>query len=359
MTDNVLIIAEAGVNHNGDLEIAKELVAAAAEAGADIVKFQTFKAKNLVTETAEKAQYQKDNCGAEETQFQMLKKLEMSDEMHHEIIACCKAHNIEFLSTAFDLESLDFLSAHIGLKRLKIPSGDITNGPLIHAHARTNADIILSTGMSNLGEVEAALAVIAHGYCAPDETINSLNDCYQVLATPEAQQILKEKVVLLHCTSSYPTPVESVNLKAMDTLHDAFGLSVGYSDHTAGIVAPIAAVAKGAVVIEKHFTLSHDMEGPDHKASLEPADLKSMVDAIRETSIMMGNGIKAPDGIELSSKAVARKSLIATQDIAAGDVLGAHNMTTMRPGTGICAMQWWDVQQKPAKRDYRKGDLIE
>ena len=356
---HVKIIAEAGVNHNGDIGLAKELVAAGAEAGVDIVKFQTFKAENLVTKKAEKAQYQKDNCGADESQYEMLKKLELDEKMHFEIIECCKKHKVEFLSTAFDEESLTFLTTEAQLSVLKLPSGEITNGPFIHSHAKIGADLIVSTGMANLGEIEAALAVIAHGYCQPNEPIKSIDDCYQVMATTEGMQVLKDKVTLLHCTSSYPAPAESVNLRAMDTMQKAFGLAVGYSDHTAGLVAPIAAVARGAVIIEKHFTLDCNMEGPDHKASLEPDALRQMVKDIRMTSNMLGHGRKLPHSLEFSTKDVARKSIVAGDAIKAGESLTVNNMALMRPGSGISPMEWWSKLKTSAVKNYGKDDLID
>ncbi len=359
MIDDVLIIAEAGVNHNGDIGLAKELIAAAAEAGADIVKFQTFKAEKLVTKTAEKAQYQKDNCGADETQFEMLKKLELNEDKHFELIECCKNNNIQFLSTAFDNSSLDFLARVAKLDLLKIPSGEITNGPFIHDHAKTGAHIILSTGMATLGEIEKALAVLSHGYCKPKEHINSLDDCFSLLATEDGQKSLRNKVTLLHCTTSYPAPVESVNLRAMGVMQDAFGLPVGYSDHTSGLVASIAAVARGASVIEKHFTLDKNMEGPDHKASLEPNELKKMVEDIRLTSQMLGNGVKLPHPVEISAKLVARKSIVARQKIKAGDILTSDNLTIIRPGAGRSPMEWWAILGTLAIKNYEEGDLIE
>ena len=356
---HVKIIAEAGVNHNGEIGLAKELVAAAAEAGVDIVKFQSFKAENLVTKKAEKAQYQKNNCGANESQYEMLKKLELDEKMHFEIIACCKRYNVEFLSTAFDEESLTFLTTGAKLSALKISSGEITNGPFIHNHAKTGSDLIVSTGMATLGEIEEALAVIAHAYCHPNKPIKDINDCYRALATSEGLELLKNKVTLLHCTSSYPASAESVNLRAMDTMQKAFGLRVGYSDHTAGLVAPIAAVAMGASVIEKHFTLDCNMEGPDHKASLEPQALKQMVADIRMASQMLGHGRKLPHSSEISTKNVARKSIIARDVIKVGESLTANNMALMRPGTGVSPMKWWSKLEDSAVKNYRKGDLID
>ncbi|MCB0742535.1 MAG: N-acetylneuraminate synthase [Ignavibacteriae bacterium] len=356
---HVKIIAEAGVNHNGDINLAKELVAAAAEAGADIVKFQTFKAENLVTKSAEKANYQKDTSGSDETQFEMLKKLELDENMYHEIINVCRKNNIQFLSTAFDKVSLDFLVNNIGLKTLKIPSGEITNGPFIHDHAKTNAKLILSTGMATLGEIEDALAVIAHGYCIPETKISSLENCYKVLISPEGRKSIEENVSLLHCTSSYPAPAESVNLNAMDTLKNAFNLNTGYSDHTLGITASIAAVAKGASIIEKHFTLDKNMKRPDHKASLNPNELNEMVNAIREVSKMLGDGRKLPDINEIDTKKVARKSILAAKRINTGETLNLENMTIKRPGLGISPMEWWSLQNSIAHKDYSEDDFIE
>ena len=356
---HVKIIAEAGVNHNGDVGLAKELVAAGAEAGVDVVKFQTFKADKLVTRSAEKAEYQKDNCGEDESQYAMLKKLELDEAMHFEIIDCCKKHNVKFLSTAFDEESLNFLTNNADLDILKLPSGEITNGPFIHAHAKAGVDIIVSTGMATLGEIEAALAVLAHGFCLSDEPIKNLNDCYKVMASTRGMEALRSKVTLLHCTSSYPAPAESINLCAMNTMEKAFNLPIGYSDHTAGLVAPIAAVAKGATIIEKHFTLDQNMEGPDHKASIEPSDLKRMVEEIRMTSQMLGNGNKLPHPIEFSTKDVARKSIVAHRTITSGDPFGPENITLMRPGTGISPMEWWSKLGVRATKKYTRGDLID
>ncbi len=358
MSDRVLIIAEAGVNHNGDLSIAKDLVYAAAEAGADIVKFQSFKAEKLVTKTAEKALYQKENSGADESQYQMLKKLELSEEMHFELVRCCEKAGIQFLSTAFESESLDFLSKNLKLSLYKIPSGEITNGPLIHQHAQTGSKIIMSTGMSNLVEIEDALAVIAHGYCAPDQTITSLNDCYDIYRTEEAKKLLMEKVILLHCTSNYPASDDSVNLRAMDRLHETFGLPVGYSDHTEGIVASIAAVARGARVIEKHFTLDKSLPGPDHLASIEPGELSELVTLCRRTSKMLGTDEKQATESEISTREVARKSLHAVAQISKGDVFSSRNIDALRPGTGISPMKYWEYLQNESDKEYQIGEMI-
>jgi len=358
MTDRLTIIAEAGVNHNGDPVLARELVAAAAEAGVDIVKFQTFKAKNLVTETAEKAAYQKENSGADETQLAMLKKLELDDDLHFDLMECCKKHDIDFLSTAFDSESLNFLTKDVGIRTLKVPSGEITNGPFLLEHAQTGHEIILSTGMSTLAEVEAALAVLAHGYLFPDQPVHNLNDCYQAYITAESRNILLEKVILLHCTSQYPTPPKSVNLRAMDTLSSAFGLRVGYSDHTQGITASVAAAARGACLIEKHFTLDKNMEGPDHIASLDPNELADLVNGVREVESMLGHSTKVPDPLEMNTRDVVRKSIVATVPIKEGTPFLMENISVMRPGTGISPMEYWSILNKVATKGYSVGELI-
>ncbi|OOE68971.1 N-acetylneuraminate synthase [Salinivibrio sp. ML198] len=353
-----LIIAEAGVNHNGDEALAFQLVDAAHQAGADIVKFQTFKAKSLVTEHAVQADYQVANIKKEESQLSMLSRLELSYAAHHQLVQHCKSLGIEFLSTAFDSESLDFLVNDICLKRLKLPSGELTNAPLVLEHARTGCDLIVSTGMSTLSEVEMALGVIAFGYTAPTDTIPSLTAFQQAYASEAGQKALREKVTILHCTTEYPAPVTEINLRAMDTLGHAFGLSAGYSDHSEGITIPIAAAARGAVLIEKHFTLDRNMEGPDHKASLEPHELGNMVDAIRNVEAALGTGVKSPTVSESKNKAVARKSLVASQAISAGDAFSSGNVTIKRPGTGLSPYRYWDLLDCEASQDYQPGDLI-
>lgn len=358
MKEHVTIIAEAGVNHNGDPVLARELVATAAEAGADIVKFQTFKAENLVTKKAQKATYQKENSGASESQYEMLKKLELSEELHFDLKDCCNKHSIRFLSTAFDSGSLAFLTKEVGLDILKIPSGEITNGPFLLEHARTGKNVIVSTGMATLKEVEEALAVLSHGYTVANKEVGSLKDCYEAFSSAEGQSALKEKVTLLHCTSQYPAPTASVNLRAMDTLASTFSLPVGYSDHTEGIIASVGAVAKGACMIEKHFTLDKNMEGPDHKASLEPGELKQLVQAIRDVETMLGSSVKAPDPMEANTREVARKSIVAAKDLMSGEVFSANNITIIRPGTGRSPMELWALLGKKADRPYQKGDLI-
>lgn len=353
-----LIIAEAGVNHNGDEKLAFKLVDAAHQAGADIVKFQTFKAKNLVTKDAEQAEYQIANTQKKESQLVMLSRLELSFHVHHQLVKHCQSLGIEFLSTAFDSESLDFLVNDLGLTRLKIPSGEITNAPLVLEHARTHCDLIVSTGMATLSEVEAVLGVIAFGYIAGNKTEPSELAFQQAYASAQGQQALKQKVTILHCTTEYPAPMAEINLKAMDTLGQAFELPAGYSDHSEGITIPIAAVARGAVLIEKHFTLDKNMEGPDHKASLEPQELTAMVTAIRQVEVALGNGVKSPTVSEVKNKAVARKSLVAAKEIRVGDVFTKENLTIKRPGTGMSPYHYWQLLEKESGQCYQAGDLI-
>lgn len=353
-----LIIAEAGVNHNGDEKLAFELVDAAHQAGADIVKFQTFKAKNLVTEEAKQADYQVTNTQKQESQLAMLSRLELSYDAHHELVKHCEKLGIEFLSTAFDSESLDFLVNDLGLTRLKLPSGELTNAPLVLEHARTGCDLIVSTGMATLSEIETALGVIAFGYTSDDSATPSVQAFQEAYASNEGQQALKSKVTILHCTTEYPAPMEEINLKAMDTLGRAFDLPAGYSDHSQGITIPIAAVARGAVLIEKHFTLDNNMEGPDHKASLEPQDLTAMVSAIRQVEKALGSRVKTPTVSEVKNKAVARKSLVAARDINEGEVFSPENMTIKRPGDGMSPYRYWDMLERTASKAYRAGELI-
>ncbi|MEO2281126.1 N-acetylneuraminate synthase [Pseudoalteromonas pernae] len=357
MTNRTLIIAEAGVNHNGDIELAKKLVDAAVGAGADIVKFQTFKASNLASIHAVQAKYQARNLGTSESQLAMLKRLELPYESHDELIRYCDAKKIGFLSTAFDEQSLDFLKTKLQVSMLKIPSGEITNGPLLLAHARCNKHIILSTGMANLGEIEEALGVLAFGMTNNRDTPSK--EAFELaLASKEGQAVLRDKVTLLHCTTEYPAPLEDINLNAMATMEQAFGLQVGYSDHSKGIIVPIAAVAKGARVIEKHFTLSRNMEGPDHKASLEPDELLEMVQAIRNIESALGCGRKCAMPSEVKNKAVARKSLVASKDIAIGDKYSAINLTAKRPGNGISPMLYWELLGQAATNEYQMDEQI-
>lgn len=354
-----LIIAEAGVNHNGDEKLAFQLVDAAHEAGADIVKFQTFKAAKLVTENAKQADYQVENTQKKESQFSMLSRLELSFDFHIELVNYCEKLGIEFLSTAFDSESLSFLVNDLKLKKLKIPSGDLTNAPLVLEHAKTGCDLIVSTGMATLAEIETALGVIAFGFTAKEGEKPSVEAFEQAYYSELGQQALKDKVTILHCTTEYPAPLQDINLKAMDTIADAFKLPIGYSDHSAGINVPIAAVAREAQIIEKHFTLDKNMEGPDHKASLDPNELKAMVQGIRDIELVLGDGLKGPRPSEVKNKLVARKSLIAEQTILEGEIFNDQNVSIKRPGNGINPINYWKIIGKSASNGYQAGDLID
>ena len=328
---SVYIIAEAGVNHNGDINLAYQLVDAAKAAGVDCIKFQTFKSENLVSHTAQKAEYQKAATG-DSSQQDMLKQLELSFGEFVSLKEYCDRKGIFFLSTPFDFESIEFLNS-IEMPFWKIPSGEVTNYPYLVALAKTEKPVVMSTGMCEMQEIEDAIAVLRE---------NGASD-----------------IKLLHCNTEYPTPYEDVNLKAMKTLRDAFGVEVGYSDHTKGIEVPIAAVAMGAAVIEKHFTLDRNMEGPDHKASLEPQELKQMVDSIRHIEAALGSGDKKPSPSEKKNMAVARKSIVAAARIKAGDILTEENITVKRPGNGICPMRWKEVLGTRAVRDFEEDELIE
>lgn len=330
----VLIIAEAGVNHNGDLEIAKRLVEVAALAGADVVKFQTFNAERLVTYFAPKAEYQNQTTDGLESQFSMLQQLELTQQMHEQLISHCAELSIGFLSTGFDIQSVNYL-ASIGVKRFKIPSGEITNLPYLRHVGSFGKPLILSTGMSTLGEIEAALDVL------------------EIAGTPRAL------ITVLHCTTEYPAPMQDVNLLALARMRDAFGVAVGYSDHTVGIEVPIAAASLGAAVIEKHLTLDRSLPGPDHKASLEPDEFAVMVRAIRNIEQAMGDGIKRPSPSEVKNKPIARKSIVAARPIKVGDRFTPENLTAKRPGTGISPMRWDEVMGRTATRDYDPDDLID
>ena len=335
MSTRVLIIAEAGVNHNGSLDIAKRLVDEAADAGVDIVKFQTFKAEKLVSKSAKQAEYQQRNMGkAADSQYSMLKKLELSPLQHEELIDYCREKGIRFFSTAFDMDSIEYLhSLNLGL--WKIPSGEITNYPYLRKIAQYGEPVILSTGMCELADIEAAIQVLLH------------------------YGLQREQVTVLHCNTEYPTPMRDVNLKAMLEIERKFGVSVGYSDHTEGIEVPIAAVALGATVIEKHFTLDKKMKGPDHKASLEPQELRAMVKAIRNIEQALGNGHKVISASERKNIEVARKSIVAACPIRKGELLTDENLTVMRPGGGISPMRWEEVIGTYATRDYQEEEPIE
>lgn len=353
-----LIIAEAGVNHNGSEELAKQLIDTAYEAGADIVKFQTFKAKKLVTENAGQAAYQIENTQKAESQLDMLTRLELSYEAHYRLLSYCKTLGIEFLSTAFDVDSLSFLVEKIRVKRLKLPSGEITNAPLVLAHARTGLDIIISTGMACLSEIEESLGVIAFGYLGWEEP--PCSEAFgRAYASAEGQSILKKKVSILHCTTEYPAPMEEINLRAMSSIGAAFDLPIGYSDHSEGIDIPIAAVACGATIIEKHYTLDKEMDGPDHKASLNPEELAAMVKSIRKVETALGRSVKAPTKSEIPNKLVARKSLVANQVIEPGERFTVENIAVKRPGGGMSPFLYWNTLNSKANQKYAPGDLID
>jgi N-acetylneuraminate synthase len=357
MNQRTYIIAEAGVNHNGSLGMAKKLVAEAARAGADAVKIHTCMPERVISKFAAKAEYQKKTTGADESQLEMVRKLHLDESAHREIQSYCSELRIEFLSSPFDLESIDFLARGLGLKRLKLPSGEITNGPYLLKAARTGVELILSTGMSMLEEIEAALGVLAFGLLGasgkPSHVV--FREAYR---SEEGRRALKAKVSLLHCTTEYPAPFEDVNINAMETMRKSFGLPVGYSDHTVGIAVPIAAVAKGAVIIEKHFTLDRALPGPDHMASLEPAELAEMVRSIREVEKALGCGGKAVAASEEKNKPIVRKSLVAAQAIRQGEVFSESNITAKRPGTGISPMHYWEWIGRVATREFREDEEI-
>lgn len=353
-TTGTYVIAEAGVNHNGSLDLALRLVDAAIDAGADAVKFQTFNAASLTSRHAPKAAYQDRTVGVESSQLEMIRKLELGADEHRRVRAYCIERGITFLSTPFDLESLRFL-VELGVERIKASSGDLTNLPLLRAIGKTHLPCILSTGMATLSEVEGALGAVASG---ARSTPDRLLPWEEALRDEDGLAYLKNNVVLLHCTTEYPAPLDEVNLRAMDTLASAFGLPVGYSDHTEGITIPIAAVARGAVLIEKHFTLSRTMEGPDHKASLEPSELAAMVKAIREVETALGSARKVPSPSEARNIAPARRSLVAARRIAKGETLTSENVAAKRPGTGISPMRYDEWIGRVAERDYDEDELL-
>ncbi len=334
MNGKTIIIAEAGVNHNGSIENALQLVAEAKSAGADYIKFQTFKTELCISKNAPKADYQLETTGKVESQFEMVKKLELSPQQHEQLIQFCKEKKINFFSTAFDLESLQYLK-DIGLEIVKIPSGEITNLPFLRLAAKLFSQVILSTGMATMEEIKTTVKIFTDA------------------------GISKEKITILHCNTEYPTPMQDVNLKAMLHIQKEMGTAVGYSDHTLGIEVPIAAVALGATVVEKHFTLDKNMEGPDHRASLEPQELKAMVSAIRNIELALsGSGIKEPSPSESKNIVIARKSIVAKQNIRKGEQLSEENITVKRPGNGISSMKWDEVIGKIAVKDFEEDELI-
>lgn len=329
----VFIIAEAGVNHNGSIELAKELIDVASDSGADAVKFQTFKTENLVSKNAQKAEYQKQTTDKTESQFDMIKKLELDIGTHKELISYCNKKNIMFLSTPFDHDSIELLN-ELGLEIFKIPSGEITNLPYLRDIGKLNKKVILSTGMADIGEVEDALEILI------------------------SAGTKKENITILHANTMYPTPMEDVNLKAMVTIGNTFDCKYGYSDHTLGIEVDIAAVAMGASCIEKHFTIDKNMEGPDHRASLEPDELKEMVKAIRNIELALGSNIKQPSKSEIPNMDVARKSIVAKTIIKKGETFAENNLAIKRPGNGISPMRWDEIIGTQASKNYQEDELI-
>ncbi|QDD13366.1 N-acetylneuraminate synthase [Candidatus Methylopumilus rimovensis] len=334
MKTKAILIAEAGVNHNGDINLAKQLIDVAAAAGADFVKFQTFKTNLLVTQAAKKAQYQIINSKKKEVQYEMLSKLELTERIHFELKDYSKLQGIGFLSSAFDLESLEFLE-YLGQKIFKVPSGEITNLPYLRHIGGLKKEIILSTGMSFLNEIKNAIEIL------------------------EDAGTSREKITVLHCTSEYPAPMQDLNLRAMQTIESSFGVNVGYSDHSEGIEVALAAVAMGAKIIEKHFTIDRNLPGPDHKASLEPLELKAMVCAIRNIELALGSNIKRPSISELKNLPFVRKSIVAAKEIKSGELFTTSNITVKRPGTGVSPMLWDIVIGKKALRDFNQDELIE
>ncbi len=352
-----LVIAEAGVNHNGNMDLALQLVEEAAAAGADIVKFQTFDAKKLVTIKAPTADYQKRNFDAGGTQLKMLQALELSEDDHRILSDRCDALAIEFLSTPFDIESARFLVDTMGVKRIKVGSGEMTNAPMLLGLARLGLPMILSTGMATLSEVEEALSVVAFGMLAGSEERPSRAAFAEAYASAEARAALAN-VTVMQCTTEYPAPYEEVNLRVMNTYAAAFGVLPAYSDHTPGIDISLAAVALGATAIEKHFTLSRDMEGPDHKASLEPDELKAMVQGVARIGQAMGDGVKRPQPSEIPNIAVARKSLVAAVDIAEGERFTEQNLTIKRAGGGLPPIDFFEYLGRPSSRSFAVDELI-
>ncbi|MBS1660111.1 MAG: N-acetylneuraminate synthase [Bacteroidetes bacterium] len=334
MSNKTIIIAEAGVNHNGSMDLARQLIDAAADAGADYVKFQTFKAKKLASKSAGKASYQQKTTAAGESQLEMLQKLELDESAHDELIRYCKLRKIEFLSTPFDMDSIDLLKG-LGIKLGKIPSGEITNLPYLRKMADSFEELVISTGMSDIKEIgEAIDAITSRGFS-------------------------KKNITVLHCNTEYPTPFEDVHLRAMHAIAEQFGVRTGYSDHTPGIEVPVAAVALGAVMIEKHFTTDRNLEGPDHKASLEPAELKQMISSIRHIEMALGTAVKQPSPSEIKNKAIARKSIVAAKGIRKGEIFTEDNLTVKRPGTGLSPMFWDRLLGQAASRDFEEDELID
>lgn len=361
-SSNVYVIAEAGVNHNGSIAMARQLIDIAAISGANAIKFQTFNSKKLVTEYAPKANYQKINSNEKGTQLSMLQSLELSAKDHFELFDYANTKKIDFLSTPFDLDSLNFLVNDLGIKKIKISSGDLTNAPFLLAAAVKCDQIILSTGMSTLEEVEAALGVLAYGFL--NKGIHNYSkitkyDFVKFARTKLARDSLMSKVILLHCTSEYPSPFTEINLRAMVRMREYLGLDIGYSDHSMGISISMAAVALGATVIEKHITLDRKLVGPDHQASLEPEELNSLIKGVREIEVALGDGVKKPSSSELKNRAIVRKSLVASSEIRAGELFSPDNLTLKRPGNGMDPFLYWQILGKSSTKNYSLDELID
>lgn len=355
----VLVIAEAGVNHNGDLGRAIALIDVAAQSGADAVKFQTFKSTAVISRRAPKADYQINATGAEESQLDMVRKLELDQAAHHRLADHAKSRGILFISTPFDAGSAEFLVTNLDVPLIKIPSGEITNAPFLLYLARLGRPIIMSTGMSMLSEIEDALGVLAYGMGVGSGSPPGRAAFRNAFLSKQGITLLRERVTLLHCTTEYPAPFDEVNLRAMDTLSAAFGLRVGFSDHTPGIAIPLAAVARGACVIEKHFTLDRTLPGPDHRASLEPDELADMVAGVRQVAVALGDGRKIPTPSEVKNIAIARRSLVAERAVAAGERWTDNNITCKRPGAGRSPFDYWSVLDRCANRNYVADELID
>jgi N-acetylneuraminate synthase len=356
--NNVYVIAEAGVNHNGSLKLAKKLVDEAYKCGADAVKFQTFITEDCLSLNIEKANYQENNTGSG-TQFEMVKKLELSFDDHLEIYNYCKSVGIDYMTTAFDIKSLNFVNERFDVKSLKIGSGEITNLPLILAHSKSGKNIILSTGMCSLGDIELALGVLAFGFINDPEKEVNLKNFYEAFVSEEGQSKLTKYVTLLHCTTEYPAPFNEVNLNVLNTFKRAFNCKIGYSDHTQGIVVPILSVAYGVSVIEKHFTLDNDMEGPDHKASLEPSEMLAMVNGIRQASLSLGRTIKLPTKSEVNNLSIVRKVILAKSTIQQGEIFTEENLCIKRSKGTLNPSQYWEILGTIANKHYEAEEAIE
>ena len=357
-TPNTFIIAEAGVNHNGSMDLARSLVDAAVAAKADAVKFQSFIATSILTANAKKADYQIVQTGGQESQLEMLQRLELSQSQQHELFKYCRSQNIEFLSTPFDIQSLKFLVDDIGLSLIKVGSGELTNAPFLLEVARSAKQIILSTGMSTIDEIELALGVIAFGLSSEKTLKPTTNACSKALESDAGKKAINQCVTLLHCTTDYPTAPLDVNLQAMRTLREKFNCRVGLSDHSVGTHISVGAVAMGATVIEKHLTTSRNLEGPDHKASLEPQEFKILVENIRDIEKALGSSEKNPTATEIKNRQVARRSIVASRRIKSGETFTTENIVVKRPGTGQSPFKYWDLLGTKSQRDIAENELI-